>query len=239
MSEHEDHFEDDDHGGHEEEGEPWLVSYADLMTLLFGFFVLMYTFAAAKVPDDSMLSIRKELATFFGGEYALPLKNVAEEFKSSVEGTGIEKNLDVKLAPEGLEMIMRSKVLFLPGRAELHSSARKAFEHLAKVIVARQEKDKTEYVIYFEGHTDSDPVSAKNIFPSNWELSAARASSVLRVFEGKGYSPKQMVALGYGSSRPQDRTNFPEGKEESFYQALDRRVVVRIQTKSSPLNVLR
>ena len=72
MSSSERHSENHSVEIHEEaeEGEPWLVSYADLMTLLFGFFVLMYTFAAAKLDDDAenWVKVRKELAAFFGGD---------------------------------------------------------------------------------------------------------------------------------------------------------------------------
>ncbi len=75
----------------EEEGEPWLVSYADLMTLLFGFFVLMYSFTAAKLDDssDDWVKVKKELATYFGGSFA---PNAAPADSSSKSKPELEKN---------------------------------------------------------------------------------------------------------------------------------------------------
>lgn len=77
-----------------EEGEPWLVSYADMMTLLFGFFVLMYTFASAKLQDDSeqWIRVKKELAAFFGGEESQEQsdKNVGDSKELFSPNVGIE-----------------------------------------------------------------------------------------------------------------------------------------------------
>ena len=87
MSEH----LDDDEGHGASHDEPWLVSYADMMTLLFGFFVVMYSFAAAKLSDDT-IQMRKEVATYFGGGIINPLEDSMSKFMDRMKTEGCKFN---------------------------------------------------------------------------------------------------------------------------------------------------
>jgi len=78
-----------------------------------------------------------------------------------------------------------------------------------------------------EGHTDSKPVVSGQ-YPSNWELSSARASRVVRSFVDRGFDPKQMAALGYADTRPVEESRSPDGKWNEDSLSKNRRVVVRI-----------
>ena len=88
---HDDEDEHNDHGPHEEveEGEPWLVSYADMMTLLFGFFVLLYSFAAAKIDENSedWVKVRKEVSRYFNGEASTETTTKDESSPSAKTGS--------------------------------------------------------------------------------------------------------------------------------------------------------
>jgi len=168
------------HEGEGGEGEPWLVSYADMMTLLFGFFVVMYSLEATKkenLSETAMESARKALAEYFGGTYANPLGEVEKYINSSVGFASKRRSNDIKVqtVPEGMKIVMRSQLLFDLGKAELNEEAKKLITKLAVVIKSTN----VAGLVRVEGHTDDSPISTP-VFPSNWELSSARATSVVR-----------------------------------------------------------
>jgi len=222
---------DDDYGepAHEEhEEEPWLVSYADLMTLLFGFFVLMYTFASAKVDNnsDNMVKMRKEVAKYFGGEYTTPYKKVVDKFVDDLNNKGFVNAVDVKATPEGMEVTIRSTTLFSSGSASLLPIAKEVIENLTEVLADKGGK----FRIIVEGHTDDQPIKHSKIFPSNWELSGARASSVVRIFEGAGFDRKALLAIGFADTRPQLENRDENGTAIKENMAKNRRVVIKVFT---------
>lgn len=227
------HEEHDDHGG--EHGEPWLVSYADLMTLLFGFFVLMYSFAAAKNEaqgSDGTIAMRAELAQFFGGEYINPLKGADKKFKDAIASSenisedvkaGI-KNLVIKVTPEGIEVTFSSTALFEPGSAILARDSRLVLGEFVKIVADK----KDQYKVRVEGYTDASPISSEK-FPSNWELSAARATQVIRMFEGNGFNPNKLTAVGFGASRPLAPNYDENGQYIPENMNKNRRVVIYVR----------
>ena len=103
----------------------------------------------------------------------------------------------VTVTREGLwlEVNIRSDVLFASGSAALSTSAREAIDQLATVLRELPNE------LRIEGHTDDQPI-ASALFPSNWELSGARAASVIRLLEDRGVDPRRMGALGFGEKRP-------------------------------------
>ncbi|MBT4761195.1 MAG: OmpA family protein [Bdellovibrionaceae bacterium] len=213
-----------DDSGHEEEhgdDELWLISYADLMTLLFGFFVLLYVFASAKSGDAE--KVREGLAKSFGGSYVPPYEELADELAKQVEDHPIMKMVDVQQPKDGMEITFRSNLLFKSGSATLRSDVKKTMVMMARLI--SKNVDKAE--IFIAGHTDDAPISTRR-FPSNWELSGARSASVVREFISTGYDPKMMVSVGYADSRPaypnRDKRNIPirENREKN------RRVVIKV-----------
>lgn len=103
----------------------------------------------------------------------------------------------VTVTREGLwlEVNIRSDVLFASGSAALSAPAREAIDQLATVLRELPNE------LRIEGHTDDQPI-ASALFPSNWELSGARAASVIRQLEGRGVDPRRMAAVGFGEKRP-------------------------------------
>ena len=210
------------------EEEPWLVSYADLMTLLFGFFVIMYAFAVAKLersPSSSqdIIPMRKEIASYFGGQYVVPLKDVTQKFKEAVGGLDIAKKTKVLINPEGLDITFHSNVIFKTGKAEIHDETAKALKVLAKLVL----NEKEDYRVVVEGHTDDAPIKTFR-YPSNWELSGARASSVIRLFEREGFDSQSLLGVGYGSSRPQFPNRDSSGNRIEENMARNRRIRIKI-----------
>jgi chemotaxis protein MotB len=217
------HEEGHGDGGH---GEPWLVSYADMMTLLFGFFVIMYAFAVAKNEDDpNMIKIRRELAAYFGGKYIDPSEKMNESIKKFLDvNPDLKKSIEVTSTPDGLKIMITSQLLFQSGKADLGDEART----LIGKIVQRVADEGKHFQIRVEGYTDDNPVVKSVEFESNWDLSSARAISVLRVFEEAGFRPDQLQATGFGEGRPLLPNRDAKGVPITENQSKNRRVVIRV-----------
>lgn len=208
----------------------WLVSYADMMTLLFGFFVLMYSFS--KVDDEKFEVVKKDLVKYFGGKLkeangAWTLKKTVDEKLNAILLNGGQKEqlFNMEVQDNTLKIIFQSKVLFSSGSTELTLESAKVID-----AVARELKKFPLEQVEVEGHTDIDQVQ-NGYFPSNWELSSARSSRIVRRLIENKLPDNIMIATGYGSSRPQvphfDEDNQPiqENKEKN------RRVELHVKLK--------
>lgn len=232
VEEPEEHVE---HG----DDEGWLVSYADMMTLLFGFFAMLFTFAT--FDDDSLLKVKKELARYFGGIHANAKPgagNAAVETQpngaldAEALGDSARRSLanepGLKVTKDGLEVTFVTTVDFKPGGAELYPEAKESLRALAQIVkdIAGAQPKKPE--IRVEGHTDDTPLGRGGPFRSNWELSAARAGAVALELEEAGIPSHLLSAAGYGSSRPAYPNFNPDGKPNAENRAKNRRVLVKV-----------
>lgn len=207
--------------------EPWLVSYADMMTLLFGFFVLMYSFASKNTSTAEFDSARKEISKYFGNNFITMSETVMTEVKPILEKSPLKANYDIKEVYSGLEVTMRSGALFEPGSADLVANVKPTIEDLIKFLLAK----KDSILVEVEGHTDSSPITGR--YPSNWELSGARASTVIRMFIEKGFPGASIYGINYADQKPLAPETDKSGKKNLENQAKNRRVVIRILTKGS------
>lgn len=206
-------------------GEPWLVSYADLMTLLFGFFVLMYTFASENQKDSSFVQVRKELAAFFGGNYTDEFESIGRELgnqlRQSLPSNG---RWTLKSTSRGLEIALGTNTLFDLGSADLKTSASKSIFAMAHVI---RDNFPEGVSIGVAGHSDDNPISTKQ-FPSNWELSAARSASVLRAFEKAGLPRDSLRLEAFADTQPVLPNRDSHNRVIAENQARNRRVVITV-----------
>jgi flagellar motor protein MotB len=182
---------------------PWLVNYADLMTELVCFFVILYAMSAALNKDVQKAK-----------------KDVEEAMKEEkVQG-------QVKVDKDGMKITLEEKgenVFFESGRAELSPRMK---EIMAKLAPALQALVKDHHDIVVEGHTDDVPISNPQ-FPSNWELSTARATSVVQyMIHSLQFPPQNMGAIGYGQFHPLVPNDSPE------HRAQNRRVVFFVKNPS-------
>ena len=226
-----------------ENHERWLISYADFMTLLFAFFVVMYAISVVNVGKYKVLS--DALGDAFGGrgaavapntavEQAFTLPNIvarkrAEAMRREKDRlTMLARDLTATLGPlvkegkvrvtqnsRGVSVEINASVLFAPGDAALTETSREALSAVAILL------KNDPHQVQVEGHTDDVPIS-NPLFPSNWELSAVRASSVVRLFIDSGMAPARLTAVGHGANVPVASNDTPEGR------ARNRRVAVTI-----------
>lgn len=226
-----------------ENHERWLISYADFITLLFAFFVVMYAISIVNEGKYKVLS--EALGDAFGGrgaatrvntnvEPVLPLSHIVNRRRVDAarrehERMGVlARDLTATLLPlvksgqvrvtqnaRGVSVEINASVLFDQGQAVLQGEAQEVLQAVAGLL--RNDPHRLEV----EGHTDDVPI-ASTVYPSNWELSAARASSVVRLFIAAGVADKRLSALGFAATRPVAANTDPAG------QARNRRVAVMI-----------
>ncbi len=205
----------------EESESNWLVSYADMMTLLVGFFLILLSFS--KVDSTVFESVKKEASKVFGGEYKVPFEALSDKIKDAIESQKMGDQVVFKQNDAGVEIAFRGALFFDLGSAELKPEA---LEMLDKIIPVVSEQAKS-FGILIEGHTDNLPIVSKQ-FSSNWELSSVRACSVLRLFESRGFSRKKLKAVGFADTNPILPNTDGNGQALPANQAQNRRVVLKI-----------
>ncbi|WP_136416156.1 MULTISPECIES: flagellar motor protein MotD [Oxalobacteraceae] len=224
----------------------WLVSYADFITLLFAFFVVMY--ALSSVNEGKYRVLSNSLVNAFGGVQMAPIKGTpppvtpilprslppvrprnSEALRKEKEQlTGVARDILKVMAPlveqgkvrvtqsgRGVSVEINASVLFAPGDASLSETSSQALRAVAAVL------KNDDHAIQVEGHTDSVPIR-NALFPSNWELSAVRASSVIRLFIDSGIDEARLTAVGHGPTQPVGSNETTEGRMRN------RRVAVMI-----------
>ncbi|SFR49871.1 chemotaxis protein MotB [Marinobacter daqiaonensis] len=239
--------------------ERWLISYADFITLLFAFFVVMYSVSSvnegkykvlsetltgvfnapqrAIQPIDvgdqtSALSLRNEDAVIPPPVTRQPeiapsttvreqaarseaLRSMASQFADEFDSLINQGVVNLQTSDQWIELTLRDSLLFGSGEAEPHYDAFPVMDRIADILGDR------DNAIRVEGFTDNRPIRT-NRFPSNWELSAARAAAVVRMLAGEGIDPSRMAAVGYGSYQPVARNDTEDGRRRN------RRVVLLI-----------
>lgn len=205
-----------------EEGEgPWLVSYADLMTLLMGFFALI---ASMSKPDAKAVdAAAKSAVEKFGGKYEAPYQDLEKKIKKALAEAHIENNVAVSQGPDGVSIVFSGMTLFDSGQFDIKKDGALIIDKIVKALTGKL----ADYKVTIEGHTDNVPMNHA-ILSSNWELSAVRASRVALVFEADGFDKKQLIVQGWGETRPEVPNLTAAGEPIPENQGKNRRVVIKI-----------
>jgi len=200
--------------------ERWLLTYADLITLLLAFFIVMYSMSRIDAKKFGHMAEALQ-GILRGRESIIPengkgewdrggpmkvgdLRLMQTKLLQAVTEAKMEDEITPIIDERGLVVHVTESALFDEAKAELKAEARPALD-----LVARSLKGLANN-IRIEGHTDSRPINTPR-FPSNWELSTARATSVVRHFITQHqWSPDQISALGYGEFRPLAPNDTPE-----------------------------
>jgi chemotaxis protein MotB len=207
------------HGGGHNNSERWLLTYADLITLLMMLFVIMYAISTVDVKKAVILgeSLTKAFSPGIflgdaktglaqgGGDPAHPFITNAqrqdfgvlnEALTRLVREEGLEGSISINTTREGIVITLSGSMLFPSGRAEIRPEAQRVLDRIADLIRPLPNK------VRIEGHTDDLPPPAA-LYASNWELAAARALAVLRYFAGPGrVPPERLTAASYGQFKP-------------------------------------
>lgn len=224
----------------------WLVSYSDLLTLLLAFFVVMYSIE--QMDDKKAAAVVQKLSESFASPDSYPRSpaitvidlggaagdsspgdNVSKQtHDNSLERLGDtiqqafsgDNSLEIRGNEEWLEISLDSSVLFESGAATLVADSIMMLKQIANIMM-----DHT-MPIRVEGFTDNQVIQS-NIYPSNWELSSARASSVVKYLADNGVTPNLLSATGYAQYQPISDNDSVEGRIKN------RRVVLLISKSGS------
>jgi chemotaxis protein MotB len=225
--------------GEHENSERWLLTYADMITLLVAFFIMLYSMSVMNQAKFQQLAISVRSGfgqtviggapTVFsrgGGVNGTPaiinsskststsnddfvkdakqrqdsdgLDKAYAAVKAYIQKNKLEDAMHVVRNERGVVVtVMTDKMLFAPGQADLRPEELTLLNTVGDVI----QKAVPQNPVRVEGHTDSLPIHTLR-FPSNWELSTTRATSVLRYFEARGVGSKRLEAGGYADQRP-------------------------------------
>jgi chemotaxis protein MotB len=145
------------------------------------------------------------------------MRNVAKEILGVMAPLIEQGKVRVLETSRGVSIEINDSILFSPGQALLQPSLIKAMQSIAEVLVP------SDFPVTIEGHTDNIPISTAQ-FPSNWELSAVRATTVLRLFADSGIASERLTAIGYADTRPVEPNLQAEGR------ARNRRVTILIDS---------
>jgi chemotaxis protein MotB len=233
------------HNEEHENAERWLLTYADLITLLLAFFIMMYVFS--KKDAQKYDEVASHLKTIFSGGTGLagkgsvtaaspidmPSKGASSgEIKRQLESELMDsnrnkpggENISVLSDERGVVIRVLDKAFFDEGKAELKDGAKGALDKIVPIIKS------VDNHVRIEGHTDNVPIKT-NEFKSNWELSVRRATEVVRYFvEKRGLPPDRISATGYAEYRPIVQNNSPKNK------SLNRRIEIIVVKSNEKQN---
>ena len=222
------------HHEEHENHERWLVSYADFITLLFAFFVVMYSISSInegkyKILSDSLTGVfnqpdraikpipvgderprttepdRSLVDEESAQSSASELQNIANSVREAFGGLIQSEQLKVSGNELWIEIELSSSLLFTSGDAIPNNAAFDIIENIAKILAPY------ENPIHVEGFTDNLPIQTAQ-FPTNWELSTARAASIVRMLTMDGVNPSRLAAVGYGEFQPVADNATAEGR---------------------------
>jgi chemotaxis protein MotB len=206
----------------------WIVPYADFMTVLMIFFLLMFAFAFAAKTDKRFEKIISTLQQEMGGTLNKELveKMIEQErteqtvshFDDMIAKLNLKNFITVNSNTENIKILFANPVLFDIGKTELKPQSRTLLHEVSEIFLKGMDNE-----IVVEGHTDNVPMSGRGKIKSNWELSIARAMGVIKYFvDQEKLDPKRFASAGYGEFRPM----FPNTSE--YNRAQNRRIELNI-----------
>ncbi|RII83786.1 OmpA family protein [Neopusillimonas maritima] len=214
-----------------EHSDGWLLTYLDTITLLLVLLLVMLTMAGKKddnqqgqgvLPAQTGLLNQQASALPNGMTLPIPLPPVREntaQTQDLTQGLNLDnlgENVEVVMNDKSVSFRINSEILFRSGEAQLSLGGLEVLQRLAHTL-----KD-SPHTVTIEGHTDAIPIRSAR-FPSNWELSSARAGSVVRYLEANGIASRRLRAVGYADTRPLAQNNTTANR------ALNRRVELMLE----------
>jgi chemotaxis protein MotB len=204
--------------------EDWLMSYADMITLLMAFFILLLSMS--KIDPIKYEKVEGGMAKDIGKrDVEQPLQKLKSEMGEVLKGLKLDENtVGLGTDDRGLVLEFDANAFFEQGSARLKD------EMLTSLIKICQTLDSPKYSAFqveVQGHTDDNQV-ATPAYPSNWELSAGRAAMVVRLFIKNGMDPTRLSALGFADTRPKVSNRDVNGNPVALNQAINRRVTMHV-----------
>lgn len=225
-------FEDESDSG--DSGDDWMNTYADAITLLMAFFVLLYSMSTIDTEKYQQLQFslsehlgqRSEVADFEGTPDNLQTANGAGQHRST-SGAQAHKQLATALeisfndllqeggaleqTTAGVNLELPGEVVYGSGSADMREGAK---DTLMQAVQMFNVDSYADFLITIEGHTDDRPITTGQ-FTSNWDLAAVRASRIADFFVAAGIDRTRIRSISYGDTRPKVSNDTPEGRSSN------------------------
>lgn len=208
----------------DESASTWLLTYADVITLLMAFFVVLIAVSYVDINlwEQLKQGLRSEITS--DDTVRTPLAEVKADLDELLATEREAGMVEINLGRDGIYMLFESSSFYQSGDAELLPTGRGIVD---KVVQALNAITYYKFNVDVEGHTDNIPINTSR-FPSNWELSVARASNVVKYFIQEGLEPDRLKASGYADTKPIRPNQDEFGRNIPENMATNRRVVLRI-----------
>jgi len=197
----------------------WIVSYADIMTIILTFFILI--FSVSRISSSRY----EQLASAFGNQPERSVSDVQSDLQGIVDELGMEQRVRIERTDDGLFIELENSILFDSGEAELHPESAALLRPIGERLSHALGRD---YGVVVEGYTDDVPIRNAR-FRSNWELSSSRAIYVMEELVAAGVPQERISVQAFADTRAQAPAlgeASPEAVEQA--RASDRRVVLRV-----------
>ncbi len=210
---------------HTEDGESWLMSYADMITLLLCFFVIFVSTSEPK--EDQLAAATRGMQARFGTvDLTTPFQGAFRDIQGVIDRNEAALAMSVEKTEKGLLIEISSSTYYAPNSAEFKPEQIPLLVEMMEGLKADIFK---EYSIVVEGHTDDIEPKNGGFYPTNWELSSARASRMVRFFIDNGFDPKRMKAIGLAGSHPKVPNLDTQGNPIEINREKNRRVVIKLE----------
>lgn len=202
----------------------WLLTYTDMITLLLAFFVVLIAVSHVDMNlwDELKRGLRSEITR--DAQVLTPLAEVKYDLDNLLTEEREQNLVTINLGRDGIYMQFESSSFYDSGDATLLPKGQSIID---RVVQALGSIDFYQFYIDVEGHTDNRPINTPR-FPSNWELSVARASNVVKHFINEGLNPERLKASGYADTKPLLPNQDEFGRDVPENMAMNRRIVIRI-----------
>jgi chemotaxis protein MotB len=202
----------------------WLITLSDVLSLLLVFFVVFTFMARSTKATASKEPVNKAVQTAAASgvqtEPPLSQKNMVDEMSVTIKKLEMENDVSVHAVDREIIITLKEKVTFMPGEAEALKSSEPILDDIARII-----RQHPAFQVDIEGHTDNVPIMTQR-YPSNWELSVARATSVLKYFINRhGIDSSRLSIKGNAEQKPLVDNDTPDNR------AKNRRVEIRLKEK--------
>ncbi|CCG42989.1 OmpA/MotB family protein [Magnetospirillum molischianum] len=207
----------------EEPLEDWLLSYADMITLVMAFFIILVSMS--KIDANKYEEVQSGMARDIGNrEVTKPLQDLRSELLGAVAGAGVDEAIDIGRDDRGVVLNLASGAMFQPGSADIRPEFRPVMKEITTTL---GQPRFTGYQIEIQGHTDDVPVRTPQ-FPSNWDLSAGRALATLKLMNEQGLDAARMKISAYADTAPRVPNHSETGRAYPENQAINRRVQIHV-----------
>jgi chemotaxis protein MotB len=209
----------------------WLTTYADTITILMAFFVLLY--AMSEIKDDRFQEVRAGIIEAFKGDEAQveqtstisDFQRVMQRIAERLSDLVTQGDVTISNTSKGVQMEFNSSTLYKAGSADIRDEIKPKLQRVATELLLLGDMP---YTVAIEGHTDDTPIQTTR-FPSNWELSTLRATTIVRFFITQGLSPRNFKASGYADVQPKLPNRTAAGKALPANRSKNRRIVLTVE----------